>query len=218
MSFLEKLKGVFIVPDDKAGKAQSSEAKSPAMPAGSGEYRGSSNAQPEDTETFLQILAEVIEKNDQPGFDYLEYKKAVQSIARLKHLDEPAQFKTAFAAAEALKVKPEGLIDSARKYISILEMEQTSFNQTASQFLQNQIKSKESESTELKRSISEKENQLEQLHRELEAHRSRLLAIETELSGAKAKVDANHAGFSKAYEQLVGQIRSDIQKMEQYLK
>ena len=32
------------------------------------------------------------------------------------------------------------------------------------------------------------------------------------------KVDGNKASFKLAYDQLVGQIRDDIQKMEQYLK
>lgn len=106
MSLIDKLKSVFIVPDSgsessgeniagqektKGGKEEEVKIKVVDVPM-------------ESSEKFIDILSKVLESNNQPGFDYLEYKKAVQSIAKLQNLEESAQFKTAYAAAMSMNV------------------------------------------------------------------------------------------------------------------
>lgn len=219
MSFIEKLKSVFVVTNDQANlNPNSSSSEQDGSPNQSITSGSNINISQGSQETFLQILADVLEKNNQAGFDYLEFRKAVQSISKLHTMEESTQFKTAFAAAQAMNVQPSNLIDSAKKYLLILEAENTQFNQTANQFLQEQLSSKENESSQLKDLIQQKEKQLSQLQEELEKHTKRLLDIEKELTGAKSKVESNKASFVGSYNQLVGQIRADIQKMEQYLK
>lgn len=65
----------------------------------------------------------------------------MQSIAQMQHLDEPNQFKTAFAAAQAFNVDAKTLFDSAKKYLNVLEAEQIQFNKTADQYLQESVES-----------------------------------------------------------------------------
>jgi hypothetical protein len=220
MSIIDKLKSVFIVPDS-ASEAAGENAAGQEKATGNNEAEVKMkvvDVPMESSEKFIDILSKVLESNNQPGFDYLEYKKAVLSIAKLQNLEESAQFKTAYAAAMSMNVQPQQLTDSAKRYLMILETEFTKFNQTASQFLQNQVGAKELESSELKKTIQQKEAQLKQLQLELEKHHKRMNDIESELESAKIKVDTNKASFKLAYDQLVGQIRTDIQKMEQYLK
>ena len=150
--------------------------------------------------------------------DYLEFRKAVQSIAQMQHLDEPNQFKTAFAAAQAFNVNADTLFDSAKKYLNVLEAEQIQFNKTADQYLQNQLNQKQTESGQLKQTIRNAEETLAQLQAKLDEDKKKLSALESDLSNAQLKVDSNKAAFESAYQQVVRQIKEDLQKMETYLK
>lgn len=218
MSLIDKLKSVFVVPDAGGGVQ-----KDYPTPEKGSEMRKETNTKPivvplESSEKFMNILAKVMDDNNQPGFDYLEYKKAVLSIAKLQNMEESAQFKAAYAAAMSMDVQPNHLTDSAKKYLKILETEYQKFNQTANQFLETQVSSREQESIQLHQTIQQKEKQLQQLQTELDKHHKRIVEIESELQSAKSKVETNKTSFKIAYDQLVGKIHDDIQKMEQYLK
>lgn len=219
MSFLGKLKSVFIEPE-KSGestkevkefdqKLQTSNQQSSQVPT---------EVQFESIDKFAEILNQILEKNNQQGFDYLEYKKAIQSIGKLHNMEEGTQYKTAFAAATAMNVQPAHLLDSARKYLMLLENELTKFNQAAGQYMQSQVGIREQETGKLSQAIEQKTKQLNQIQSELEQHHKRLNEITSEISLIKTKVNRNKDSFKQAYDQLVGQISSDIQKMEQYLK
>ncbi len=219
MSFLDKIKSVFVVPE-------SEESSNPGSVPDTRLKSETTNSSPsipvsglvESKEKFEEILSKVLEENNISGFDYLEYKKAVSSIAKLQNMDESSQYKTAYAAIMSMNIQPSHLIESAKKYLSILEAEFAKFNQTASQFLQNQIKTKGEESKLLQQSIEQMEKQLLQLQSELKQSQERLSVIDKEIQSANIKVQANKSSFSLAYNELVEQIQSDIQKMEQFLK
>lgn len=217
MSFVDKLKSVFIVPGADS-VTQNDTGSKQEVERETGKSSEPIEVTIESSDKFMDILSQVLEKSNPPGFDYLEYRKAVQSIAKMQNLEESAQYKTAYAAAMSMNVQPSQLIDSAKRSLILLETEFTKFNQTASKFLQTQVNSKEQESTQLKQIIQQKENQLLQLQAELDKHNKRMIEIDAELRSAKSKVDTNKASFKHAYDQLVDQIGSDIQKMEQYLK
>ena len=218
MPFIDKLKAVFIVPEDPKSANSNKDSQEYTPSTKPIENTGTQGVNSESNARFLEILAQVLEKNNQPGFDYLEFRKAVQSIAQMQHLDEPNQFKTAFAAAQAFNVNADTLFDSAKKYLNVLEAEQIQFNKTADQYLQNQLNQKQTESGQLKQTIRNAEETLAQLQAKLDEDKKKLSALESDLSNDQLKVDSNKAAFESAYQQVVRQIKEDLQKMETYLK
>ncbi|MBL7819981.1 MAG: hypothetical protein JNL65_05150 [Saprospiraceae bacterium] len=218
MPFIDKLKAVFIVPEDPKSANSNKDSQEYISSTKPIDNTGTQGVNSESNARFLEILAQVLEKNNQPGFDYLEFRKAVQSIAQMQHLDEPNQFKTAFAAAQAFNVNADTLFDSAKKYLNVLEAEQIQFNKTADQYLQNQLNQKQTESGQLKQTIRNAEETLAQLQAKLDEDKKKLSALESDLSNAQLKVDSNKAAFESAYQQVVRQIKEDLQKMETYLK
>lgn len=225
MAIFDKLKSIFIETEEDGSSSNSSTPNSSAKVSAS-DAKTTTTDRPssqvsmtgQSTEKFLEILAQVLEKNNQPGFDYLEYKKAVQSVSKLQSMDEATQFRTAFAAAQAMNVNPADLINSAKKYLSVLDLEQQNFNASAAQFLKNQVNQKEMDGQQLAQSIKQKEEQIEQLKKDLAEAQSRLQQISSEIDTAKNKVEQNKSNFSVSYQSVVDQIKQDIQKMEQFLK
>ena len=61
------------------------------MKPGNADLSSNPNVIGSSSEKFIELLSQVLEKNNQPGFDYLEYRKAVQSVAKLQSMDEPTQ-------------------------------------------------------------------------------------------------------------------------------
>lgn len=218
MPFLDKLKAVFIVQEDQKSTNTTNDRQEYTPSSKPAQNPETANVSSESNERFLEILAQVLEKNNQPGFDYLEFRKAVQSIAQMQHLDEPNQFKTAFAAAQAFNVDANTLFDSAKKYLNVLEAEQIQFNKTADQYLQNQLNQKQAESGQLKLTIRQAEEKLAQLQAQLDEDKKKLNSLEGDLSNAQHKVDSNKAAFANAYVKVVQQIKDDLQKMENYIK
>lgn len=218
MPILDKIKSIFIVPDENASSSQMDQANSSSASSSNTSEQSKVEVTGQPNEKFLEILAGVLEKNNLPGFDYFEYRKAVQSIAKLHTMDEATQYKTAYAAAQSMNVSHESLISSANKYLTLLEVEETNFNQSANNYLNQQLSSKKSEETQLQDQVQKITQQIDELKAKLEADKTRLTNLQEELGHVSQKVEANKANFKASYQNIVEEIRTDIQKMETYLK
>lgn len=218
MGFFDSLKSVFIVPDESGDKPKTTQSAGTGMVDDSLRQPGILTETPKEiTDQFYQILSGVLEKHNEPGFDYFEFRKALASVSKMQNLEKEIQYKSAYAAAQALNVESKQLIDSAKKYLGVLELESTHFQQTAKQYLQEQEKSFEKETQQLKDLIQIKEKELEKLNQELTNHNKRLLDIQGEITAARSRVEVNQAGFNTSYVHLVKQIEEDIENMIKYL-
>ncbi|MGB3131774.1 MAG: hypothetical protein WBB26_08880 [Saprospiraceae bacterium] len=221
MPIFDKLKSIFVVSEDATATGKEEPIQDTQTQNGSIKEADSNTniiTPGQTSEKFIEILHQVLEKNNLPGFDYLEYRKAIQSIAKMHNMDEAAQFRTAFAAAQAMNVQPNVLVDSAKKYLNLLQTEETNFNNSANQFLTTQVSAKENELHNIQNSIKTKEEQIEILKKELESSHNRLVSLKSEIENAKQKVETNKSNFKASYLTVIDQIKSDIQKMETYLK
>jgi hypothetical protein len=219
MPIFDKLKSIFVVSEESTTTKEE-----PIQSNETNERPNKDMVNPtvitpgQTSEKFVEILHQVLEKNNLPGFDYLEYRKAIQSIAKMHNMDEAAQFRTAFAAAQAMNVQPNILVESAKKYLNLLQTEETNFNNSANQFLTTQVSTKENELHSIQNSIKTKQEQIEILKKELDSSHNRLVNLKSEIESAKQKVETNKSNFKASYLTVIDQIKSDIQKMETYLK
>ena len=175
MAFLDKIKAVFIVPEEPSKTSGlNQEAVASDVPRDTNLSGDSvTNNAGLSVDKFLEILSGVLEKHNEPGFDYWEFGKALQSIGKLQHLDEKSKYQTAYAAAQAMNIDSKKLIESAKKYIAVLELEKNNFQQTAGQFLQDQIQKYDTTSKQLTQDIQDKEAQIQKLMREMEEDKKR---------------------------------------------
>ncbi|MBK8955136.1 MAG: hypothetical protein IPM34_06220 [Saprospiraceae bacterium] len=220
MSFLDKVKAVFIVPETStSGESKNTTDTSNSSPQPEDiNLTDSIQSETVDLSKFVSILSGALEKHNEPGFDYLEFRKALLSIQKLGGMDESAQYKSAFAAAHAMNVDENKLKSTAKKYLQVLEEEYKHFQLTANEYLKTQQANSESEGKRLTALIRDKETLIANLQKELDEHKKELVQINAALGQASAKVESNRIGFMKVYSQLVDQIQKDIQNMEQYLK
>lgn len=218
---LKKIKNIFVVEDESAPKktVESGETRETAGEA----LTVSANSGPVDIpevsaqNRFLSLLAQIIEKNNQPGFDYFEYRQSLINLAKL-NMDEATKYKSAYAAAQAMGVTPVTLVNSAQGYLNLLNQESQKFA-TAEQNQRNKvIEERKNELSNLNTQIEKKKEMISQMQAEVEQMTKSLESKKNEAAGFAEKLNATKQEFEVAMKSIAGQIAEDIQKMNQYLK
>lgn len=220
--FLKNLKSIFVVqPED--GKAEITTKTYPDQPSESPDHPKVTVAidreQLKDgsvNQKFMDILLKAIESNNQEGFDYLEYKRALQNLAEMP-MDEGTKYKSAFAAAQTMGVTSQSLLDSAQYYIGVLAGEQDKFARALANQKSQQIEGGKQRMVELERAIIAKEDQITALQKEIESSRTELDAMRGEVEAAATKVEQTRLNFEKTFSVLDGQIKEDVKNIQQFL-
>lgn len=225
--FLKKFKSVFILEEDGAnpgGVAQhpaemtappAKTAAAPAAPASSDSGVSSSSGSVNDK--FVEVLAAALEKNNQDGFDYFEFRQSLKNLAKMP-MDEGTRFQSAYAMAQTMGVTPAKLVESAKFYIGVLNNEQSRFAEAHAQQKAKLVGNREEEARQLEAAMQQKAEQIKQLTAEIEQSRQRSELIRQEIADSTVKIENTRADFEATFAAVVGQVQDDIGKMQQYLK
>lgn len=221
---LKKIKSIFVVESESASADQSrtndarenpvSEPLREDLPAAN-ESKGGPEVPAENR--FLNVLAEVIEKNNQPGYDYLEFRQSLVNLGKL-NMDESTRFKSAYAAAQAMGVTPASLIGSAKSYLSLLEGEGKKFAVAEQNQRTRVVEERKAELQQIQSEIQKKQETITRLQSEVEQWTKNLEDKKNEAAALGSKLEQTKSRFEAALRSLSGQIMDDVEKMNQYLK
>jgi predicted nucleic acid-binding Zn-ribbon protein len=164
----------------------------------------------------LEFLTSAIEKNNLPGFDYFEFKRAVVTLVGM-NIDEATAFKSAFATAATLGLTKEKLVETAAYYNNVITKEKDQFDAA----LQNQTKVK----------VSAREEEIKRLRDQIERHKSDITRLQDEIAGylnqievaeSSAKTEGEklvkaQSAFEATHKALGLQIEKDIESIHQYI-
>lgn len=216
--FFKKFKSIFVeeapsavperaVPETPAVKRDVSPAVVPPAALAGGQV----------TDKFLEVLLGALEKGNQQGFDYLEFRQALKNLTKVV-ADEPTRFQSAFAMAQAMGVGVAGLADSAHKYLQLLEGEQAKFNEAHHQQRERLVGTRETEVKNIEAGVAQKAEQIRLLTQQIEEDRKKAEQLRHEIETSMAKIEATKSDFEATFQNVAGQIRHDLSQMEQYLK
>lgn len=222
MSVLKNLKSLFVVEEEETSTAQTAQPKPQSTP----KVRTSDSAptlpqsetgeQGKVSSKFMEVLLRAMEKNNLEGFDYLEYKKSLQSLAKMP-MDEATRYKSAYAMAQTMGVQPDMLVSTAEHYINILSKEERQFEQALMAQKDKQVQSKLGQLKKVEATIQQKAERIKQLTQEIEQHQQQIAQTKKEVSEASVKIETTKNHFIASYNALVSKIQEDINKMKQYL-
>jgi len=169
----------------------------------------------EVSEKFMNILLGAINKNNQDGFDYVEFKQSLQSLGNM-NMDEQTKIKSAFAMSKTMGATKGKLLESAQFYMGILESESTKFNNAVSNQINRQIGGKKDSQKDIQLSIENKHKQIEQLKSEIAQLELDNEKVSKEISSGEVKVLKTKNDFQTTYNLLLEKIRKDIDLIEKY--
>lgn len=216
--YLKKFKSIFVVEDGTKMQPQPKvENKARAEPFPVNVAQATVAQQGKTTEKFVEILSAALEKQNQTGFDYLEFRQALKNLAKMP-MDESTRFQSAYAMAQTMGVTAPLLVESAKGYLEILQGEQTRFNEAHAQQRSRLIGNREEEIKQLELQIKQKTEQIELLSKQIEEHKQHTENIRKEVGESTVKIENTRADFETTYETVAGQIKEDLAKMQQYLQ
>lgn len=220
MSVLKNIKSLFIIEEEmQEGKtADKGSAKKESVPSVNALTKNipSSGAKGEATTKFLDVLFSAMEKSNIQGFDYMEYKQSLQSLAKMP-MDEATRYKSAFAMAQTMGVTPKKLMEAAQFYINVLGEEERKFDQALNAQKEKQVGNKMKKAKQLENLIQQKAEKIKKLTEEIEAHQNQVAATNQEIQAATGKLETTKANFHASYDLMVSQIQGDIDNMKKYL-
>lgn len=221
--FIKKFKSVFVVEEDPSANTSSGSqhpaemtspppksstaSPAPAAPSGSGSI----------SDKFVEVLASALEKNNQDGFDYFEFRQSLKNLAKMP-MDEQTRFQSAYAMAQTMGVTSAKLMDSAKFYLSVLNGEQSRFAEAHAQQKAKLIGNREDEAKNLDAAILQKAEQIKQLTQEIEQYRQKSEQIRKEISESTVKIESTKSDFEATFSSVVAQIQDDVAKIQQHLK
>lgn len=167
-------------------------------------------------ERSLEFLANAIEKNNLPGFDYFEFKRAIVSLIQMK-LDEVTAHKSAFTTAATVGVTKDKLIETAGYYKNVVEKEKEQFDKALENQNSTKITARQEEVKRLRDQIERHKTEIARLQDEVAGYLNQIDQAENAVKLEGEKLEKARAAFEKTHQAVVLQIDKDIENMHKHL-
>jgi len=165
---------------------------------------------------FLDVLFGALESSNQEGFDYLEFKDFLRSLANVP-MDDSTRYKSAFATAQTMGATKERILTSARVYMELLAKEESKFQEALHGQRDKNLTSKHHEIKKLEQTIQDNQAEIEKLKADIENHRKHIGTLEQDINAASDKLTQTASDFAATYQALLGQIQADVKNIESHL-
>ncbi len=212
-----KLKSLFIIEEDIPSKKK----KEPVSQVPPQEEKKPVTFRLENTpengqveQKYLDILFKALESNNLDGFDYLEFKEALQSLESVD-MDDATRVKSALAVSKTMGADVDSLISSAQGYLTVLTEEEKKFQEALNDQVEEKLSARSQAIKEMEADIATKKNEIVQLQEQIHVLETETEQKEKELAQAKTKLENVHDDFDTSYDFLVDQIQKDIQLLKQ---
>ena len=172
--------------------------------------------QPNLDQKSVDFLTRALEKNNLPGFDYLEFKQSMQALAKME-LEEVTAIRSAFATASTMGLTKSTLIQSAQHYQKVLAKEKEQFDLALNNQKEQRIKSKQQEVDDLKKKIEANNAKIAALQHENERFHKIINEADQVISVQKQKIEQTQVNFETALNSIMEQINKDISTFQQHL-
>ena len=167
-------------------------------------------------ERSLEFLANAIEKNNLPGFDYFEFKRAIVSLIQMK-LDEVTAHKSAYTTAATVGVTKDKLIETAGYYKNVVEKEKEQFDKALENQNSTKITARQEEVKRLRDQIERHKTEIARLQDEVAGYLNQIDQAENAVKLEGEKLEKARAAFEKTHQAVVLQIDKDIENMHKHL-
>ena len=167
-------------------------------------------------EKSIDFLTKALEKNNLPGFDYIEFK---QSLAALTDLDmsEEKAFKSAFATASTMGLTKDKLLKTADHYRVVLSKEKEQFDAALEKQVNRKVNAKLEEVKKLEKQIQDWKEKVRALNEKIEKSQAVIDNAEGHIKAAREKIEGTKENFEHTMQSILNEIDKDVESIEKYL-
>jgi len=167
-------------------------------------------------ERSMESLVGALERENLPGFDYLEFKQALERLQAMDMAEETA-FKSAFATASTMGLTKDKLLKTATHYKKVLDKEQKSFESALQKQIKAKVDGKRKEVETLRKKLQEYEAKIAELQRLKESATKTIAEADDTIKVAQDSINEVHQKFEATLKALHNQIDKDITDIERFL-
>ncbi len=167
-------------------------------------------------EKSLEFLTAALEKNNLPGFDYLEFKQSLAALFEMK-LDEITAFKSSFATASMMGLTKLKLLESGEHYRGVLRREKEQFDTALAGQTKQRVEDKATEVAALKQEITNFKKQIEDLENKILTAQKTIDGADETIKSEKEKIEKSRSNFENTYQSVLNQIEKDLENINKYL-
>ena len=164
----------------------------------------------------VQFLTNALEKNNLPGFDYIEFKQALSALTEMD-MDMTTAIKSAFVTGSTVGLTKEKLVESALHYANIIAQEKVQFEKAVEKQIQQKVGGKLREVEKLKKQIIEYQEKIKQLQAQVAKFQKTVSSADEQVQAATERIKATQSGFEQTHRSILNQIELDIANFEKYL-
>ena len=164
----------------------------------------------------IEFLMRALEKNNLPGFDYIEFKQSLTALTKM-NMDMGTAIQSAFVTGSTVGLTKEKLLESARHYAKIIMQEKTQFEQAVQKQVQQKVGAKMKEVEKLKKQIVDHKAKIEQLEKQVASFQNTIDTADEQINGATVKIKETQSNFEHTHRSVLNQIEADIANFEQHL-
>lgn len=174
----------------------------------------------EDSEALdprsMDSLVKALERENLPGFDYLEFKRALYALRAL-NLDEATAIRSAFATASTLGLTKEKLLKSAAYYKGVLDNEKKTFDEAMQKQIALKVETKRKEVALMQQKIIEYQSTIQKLQAEIAKAEAIIRQSDEAIQSAQDNIEDVRMKFEKTHDVMTRQILDDVNDFQQYL-
>ena len=164
----------------------------------------------------VDSLLKAIEKNNIPGFDFVEFKQSLAALAKM-NMEEATAIKSAFATASTVGLTKQKLLESGEFYKGVLRKEKDLFDAALVNQIKIKVEGKQNEVKKLQEDIEKHKQTILQLEKQIEDARDVIQSADAIIKTEKDKIELTKNNFEKAFDQLSFQIDVDLKNINQYI-
>ena len=172
--------------------------------------------QPDLDQKSIDFLTRALEKNNLPGFDYLEFKQSMRALSQM-NLDPATAIKSAYATASTMGLTKQVLIQSAEHYKKVLAKEKEQFDQALNKQKEQRVKSKQEEVAVLRKKIAGYQEKIAAMQAEIEKSEKIISEADEVIQVQQQRIERTQFNFETALESILKQINDDMQTFEVHL-
>lgn len=171
---------------------------------------------PELEQKFVSLFIKALEKNNQQGFDYIEFKQSLGAMEKLG-IDENTAIRSAFATASTVGLTKRKLVESAKFYANVINQEKEHFDAALAKRINQKVGGKIKEVEKLKEAIIKYSEKIEQLTAQIEKHQNTIDSADEQIQAEKDKIVGTQNNFESTHENFIEQIKADLDNFNNYL-
>lgn len=164
----------------------------------------------------VDFLTSALAKNNQPGFDYLEFKLSLDKLKEMG-MDEVTAFKSAFATASTVGLTKDKLVSTAQLYKQVLSKEKGQFDLALNNQLEKRVNGKRSEVEKLKNRINEWREKIAILEEQIARSQATIDDADNQIQTEMKKIEATKNSFEKTHQSIFDQIERDLVNIQSHL-